>query len=789
LMTGAGVTTVNGPFNLSGLVAINGNRTLNNASTANWSSANGLGMRTGSGSVINNTGTWDAQTDGAAIVNYYGGATTFNNSGTFKKSAGTGTTSISILFTSTGTVDVQSGTLSLGANGSSDVQSGTLSLGANGSSTAALTVSGASATLLFAAGVFDLNAGTTVSGPGSVLLNSSGTLNVSTAVSIPAATTLTFLAGTLGGTGTLTTNGTFNWSGGLMTGAGVTTVNGPFHLSGLVAINGSRTLNNASTANWSSANGLGMRTGSGSVINNTGTWDAQTDGAAIVNYYGGATTFNNSGTFKKSAGTGTTSITILFTNTGAVDVQSGTLSLGANGSSTAALTVSGASATLLFAAGVFDLNAGTTISGPGTILLNSSGTLNVATAVSIPAATTFTFLAGTLAGTGTLTANGTFNWSGGLMTGAGVTTLNGPLHLSGLVNINAGRTLNNTSTATWTSANGLGMRTGSGSVINNTGTWDAQTDGAAIVNYYLGATSFNNSGTFKKSAGAGTTSISIAFTNTGTVDVQSGTLNVSGSSYKQTAGVTRLTGGALSSTSSIAIQGGVLAGSGTVTGPVTVSGTGVLSPGLSPGTLSLVGNYTQQGPAGAFNVEIGGTTPGSQYDRVDVSGAGSVATLAGVLNVSLVDSFVPAAGDSFTIMTYPSHTGTYTLNLPTLPCLGWKATYGATELVLTAFPLPTEVTGLAFPSTKVDLAWDAGVSGPTRTWDVLKGDLRQLPVGTGPNESCLAQATPGTTASDPATPAPNRGFWYVVRERVAGCGIGTYGNASSGAQRTSTACP
>ncbi len=333
------------------------------------------------------------------------------------------------------------------------------------------------------------------------------------------------------------------------------------------------------------------------------------------------------------------------------------------------------------------------------------------------------------------------------------------------------------------------MRTGTGSVINNTGTWDAQTDGAAIVNYYLGATSFNNSGTFKKSAGTGTTSISIAFTNTGTVDVQSGTLNVSGSSFKQTAGITRLTGGALTSLQNIAIQGGIFAGSGTVTGPMTVSATGTLAPGLSPGSLSLVGSYTQQGPAGAFNVEIGGTAPGSQFDTVNVSGAGSVATLAGVLNVSLVDSFVPAAGDSFTIMTYPSHTGTYTLNLPTLPCLGWKATYGATALVLTAFPLPTEVTGLAFPLTKVDMAWDSGVSGPTRTYDVLKGDLRQLPVGTGPNESCLAQAISGTTASDTATPAPNRGFWYVVRERVAGCGIGTYGNASSGAQRTSTACP
>src|SRR5206468_1218555 len=146
------------------------------------------------------------------------------------------------------------------------------------------------------------------------------------------------------------------------------------------------------------------------------------------------------------------------------------------------------------------------------------------------------------------------------------------------------------------------------------------------------AATFANSGTFRKSVGTGTTAVSIPFTTSGAVDVQTGTLNVSSSSYTQTAGITKLTGGALTSTSNINIQGGSLAGSGTVTGPVIVSGTGVLSPGLSPGLLSLAGNYTQQGPNGAFNVEIGGTAAGS-FDRADISGTGAVATLAGILNV------------------------------------------------------------------------------------------------------------------------------------------------------------
>jgi hypothetical protein len=769
VMTGAGTTTVNGPFNLSGLVGIQSGRILNNASTANWTAGAGQGMWTGLGSVINNTGTWDAKVDGGAIVNQYGGATTFNNSGTFKKSAGAGSTLMNIPFVNSGNVDVQSGTISLGGGGSS---------------TNALIVSAVSSTLTFAAGVFNLDAGTTISGPGTVLLNTSGTVNVNSALAFPAATTFTFTAGTLGGTGALTTNGTFNWSAGLMTGAATTTVNGTFNLSGLPGINGSRTLATTSAVNWTAGPGEGFWTGGGSIINNTGTWDASVDGGAIVNHYGGATTFNNSGSFKKSAGAGSTLINISFVNTGTVNAQAGTISLGGGGSSTNTLTTTGASATLEFAAGVFNLDAGTNVSGPGTILLNSSGTLNVNSALVIPGTTTFTFANGTLAGTGALTVNGTFNWSAGLMTGAASTTLNGPFNLSGLPGINNSRVLNTTNVTTWTAGSGQGLWTGTGSIINNSGTWNATVDGGAIVNRYGGATNFNNSGTFKKSAGAGSTSVSTAFTNTGTVDAQSGTLNMSSSTYTQTAGTTKLTGGAFSSTTNINIQGGTLAGSGTVTGPVIVSGTGVLSPGLSAGALNLAGTYAQTSP-GSFNVELGGLL-GTQYDHADTTGA---ATLAGSLNVSLINAFSPAPGDSFTVMTYPSHTGTFTLNTPGVACVGWTATYGATTLALTAAPVPRELTGLTLLANKTDLVWDAAPAYTGTVYDVLRGGLNTLPVGPGAGETCLAQgiSTPSTT--DVATPAAGQGFWYVVRERVPACGTGTYGFAKSGTERVSTGCP
>src|SRR5262249_59017179 len=99
--------------------------------------------------------------------------------------------------------------------------------------------------------------------------------------------------------------------------------------------------------------------------------------------------------------------------------------------------------------------------------------------------------------------------------------------------------------------------------------------------------------------------------------------------YTQPAGATRLNGGAISSSSTMNIQGGTLEGFGTLTGNVNNSG-GTLSPGLSPGQLNETGAYTQ-GASGAFSTEIGGLTVGTQYDRAAISGA---ATLAGTLNIS-----------------------------------------------------------------------------------------------------------------------------------------------------------
>lgn len=58
---------------------------------------------------------------------------------------------------------------------------------------------------------------------------------------------------------------------------------------------------------------------------------------------------------------------------------------------------------------------------------------------------------------------------------------------------------------------------------------------------------------------------------------------------------------------------------------------------------------------GTMRVRLGGTSAG-QFDRFDF---GSTATLGGTLDVTTTGSFVPAAGNSFDVLTYPSRTGEF----------------------------------------------------------------------------------------------------------------------------------
>jgi hypothetical protein len=93
---------------------------------------------------------------------------------------------------------------------------------------------------------------------------------------------------------------------------------------------------------------------------------------------------------------------------------------------------------------------------------------------------------------------------------------------------------------------------------------------------------------------------------------------------------------------------------GTFTGNL-INANGVLAPGNSIGTTNIMGNYAQQAGA-TLAIEISGLLPGTQHDRVDVTGNVS---LDGKLQIALVDGFMPATNQTFTVLSAAGLTGTF----------------------------------------------------------------------------------------------------------------------------------
>ena len=113
----------------------------------------------------------------------------------------------------------------------------------------------------------------------------------------------------------------------------------------------------------------------------------------------------------------------------------------------------------------------------------------------------------------------------------------------------------------------------------------------------------------------------------------------------------------------------------------SVVNNGTITPGASPGLMTIAGDFTQ-GSTGTLSLEIGGMTAGTQFDRLVVTGT---AAFNGTLNVSLINGYVPALNDSFAVATFTSQSGQFaTITGQTIA--GGKRlvpTYNATNLTLT----------------------------------------------------------------------------------------------------------
>jgi hypothetical protein len=71
--------------------------------------------------------------------------------------------------------------------------------------------------------------------------------------------------------------------------------------------------------------------------------------------------------------------------------------------------------------------------------------------------------------------------------------------------------------------------------------------------------------------------------------------------------------------------------------------------------LTVNGGFTQT-PSGILRLDIAGTQPGITHGHVVINGT---ATLAGKLDLAVVDPFRPALGATFDILTWGARTGAF----------------------------------------------------------------------------------------------------------------------------------
>ena len=611
------------------------------------------------------SGVVDVQNDRALSYNNYGGY--LLNRGTFRKSAGAGVTTVNLPFSNTGLVEVQTGTVRFSSGGTVggtyDVAGGAvLELSGGSFSVSGVPVFGGAGVSRFTGGTLTLPTdiianlamvgGTLVLGPG---FQDGGSI-----------TNLTlngpWLSGAYGVSGQL------EWVGGTVGGALTVATNGLLLLSGT----GSKSLHGAVT-NWGTVRVTGASDWSFYDWNTwlvneaSGVVDVQNDRALSYNNYGGY--LLNRGTFRKSAGAGVTTVNLPFSNTGLVEVQTGTVRFSSGGTVGGTYDVAGG-AVLELSGGSFSVS-GVPVFGGAVVSRFTGGTLTLPTDIIANLA----MVGGTLVlGPGfqdggsitNLTLNGPWlsgaygvsgqlEWVGGTVGGPLTVATNGLLLLSGTGSKSLHGAVTNWGTVRVTGASDWSFYDWNTWLVNEaSGVVDVQNDRALSYNNYGGY--LLNRGTFRKSAGAGVTTVNLPFSNTGLVEVQTGTVRFSsggtvGGTYDVAGGaVLELSGGSFS-VSGVPVFGGAVVSrftGGTLTLPTDiianlamVGGTLVLGPGFQDG--GSITNLTLNGPwlSGAYGVSgqlewVGGTVGGPLTVATNglllLSGTGSKSLRGAVTN-------------------------------------------------------------------------------------------------------------------------------------------------------------
>ena len=256
--------------------------------------------------------------------------------------------------------------------------------------------------------------------------------------------------------------------------------------------------------------------------------------------------------------------------------------------------------------GTLDSRRGVTLAG------TTGGTIDVITgATSYAGTVSGSSLQLTKDGAGTLVLSGTNTYTGATNVATGTLELgasnviddHSSLIVAGIFDLNGNSEAVNGLSGSGSITSGV-----AGSVTLTTGSFNLGGDFSAAITNGSGTVNVDKQGTSSQTL-SGTNSYS-------TTSVGAGTLLITGSTTSSASAIggTLLVDGTLVG-NAVVTSPGTLGGSGTIQG--NVSGTGTVAPGDSPGTLTINGNFT---PTGSVALELDGTTAGTLFDQLVVSG-------------------------------------------------------------------------------------------------------------------------------------------------------------------------
>lgn len=540
-LSGLGVLNVlaGATASLEGGVKSMTERLLQIGGTATWSSGD---INSGSGAQLTIAPGGSLATPGGVLMHYNlgGGMPALNNAGTLTTN---GTLGVSTMFNNSATLSVESGTVTLSGGGTwSGTQGVTV---ANG---AMIALTGGTHSLggaISVAGTGEMRfdgANATVTGTYSntgITRVSSGTAAFSTASSASTAQ-LVVSGGTLSGTGQIDVSGALTWSGGAMSGTGITQVNSgaTATLNGVVKSLTERTVLLVGNGSWTAGD---INSGSSGHLSVAAGASLSVTGA-IMHYNLGGTisTLSNAGTLVTN---GTVNVGAAFNNSGAVAVQSGSLTLLGGGAWTGAQGITITAGALALQGGTFTLDGALDVTGGGSIVFSgatasvigtfASSTFTRVTAGSVAFNTTQPATLAQLEVTGTGVLTGTslvdvdqsFTWSGGSLTGPGTTLVD--VGATAALDVGAKtlvqRTLAIGGNGTWSAGD---ISTGSAAQVHILPTGSLAITGNVGYLYTLGGTisRFVVEGTLQPSASV---TMGAPFDNRGSLVVESGTFTMS----------------------------------------------------------------------------------------------------------------------------------------------------------------------------------------------------------------------------------------------------------------------